>query len=214
MRNVPIIGWCSILGLVIAVSLFAVPAEGQPVLPQEEGVKEEAHYVGDKACVKCHFKQHKSWKKTELYKSMKSLEPTTEEDAELFKLKKDSGLDPAKDYTTDAKCLACHTTGYGKKGGYPEDPEKDAKKAKLMGKVSCEACHGPGSLYSKHKTAEVKKDKKATFTAEQLKEYGLTLPDENNCKTCHNENNPTNAADDFKFEKAKEGVHTHVRKKK
>ncbi|MHC4924494.1 MAG: cytochrome c family protein [Planctomycetota bacterium] len=214
MRKTSFVEWCSALVLIAGAFVATAPVEGRPVPAVEEDEAAKPEYVGDKACVKCHFKQHKSWKKTELYKSMKSLEPTTEEDAELFKLKKDSGLDPAKDYTTDAKCLACHTTGYGKKGGYPEDPEKDAKKAKLMGKVSCEACHGPGSLYSKHKTAEVKKDKKATFTAEQLKEYGLTLPDENNCKTCHNENNPTNAADDFKFEKAKEGVHTHVRKKK
>lgn len=170
-------------------------------------------YVGDKTCQKCHFQQHKSWKKTGMAKAMKVLMPTTEaEDKGLFDRKTAAKLDPAKDYTGDASCLKCHTTGYGQPGGYPVDPKKDEasqKLAALMGNVSCEACHGPGSLYVKHKTEEVEKNKDAKFTFEQMAKYGLTHPDEKNCATCHNDTAPTKPAEPFKFEDAKKKVHEH-----
>ena len=175
--------------------------------------EEEATYVGPDACKKCHFKQHRYWKKTGLNKkSFDVLKPTTEEaDKDLFAKKKKAELDPAKDYSTDATCLACHTTGYGKKGGYPENPDADdASKAlaKDMASVSCEACHGAGSKYVQHKTDTMKANKDAKFTFEGLSEKGLVKPDEASCKTCHNEKNPNNAQDTFKFEDAKGAVHS------
>src|SRR5262245_28662925 len=151
----------------------------------------KAEYVGDKTCMPCHLPQHKSWKKTAMAKAMKTLAPTTEaDDKALFDKKKAANLDPAKDYTTDAKCLKCHTTGYGEAGGYPADPKKDeaaGRLATLMGVVGCESCHGPGSLYVKHKTEEVEKNKDAKFTFEQMAKFGLTKPDEESCKKSHND---------------------------
>ena len=176
-----------------------------------EGDKPE--YVGDKACQKCHFQEHKSWKKTPLYKSMKTLAPTTEaDDKELFAKKTAAGLDPAKDYSTDAKCLKCHTTGYGTESGYPADPATDAdgKRAKALGVVGCEACHGPGSLYVQFKTAELEKNKDAKFTTEQMAPMGMTKADEATCKTCHNDQSPTK--EEFKFEEAKGKTHAHPSK--
>lgn len=178
---------------------------------------DKAQYVGDKACQKCHFQQHKSWKKTSMAKAMKTLAPTTEaDDKALFDKKTAAKLDPAKDYTTDATCLKCHTTGYGEAGGYPTDPKKDEAAGKLaaaMGSVSCEACHGPGSLYVKHKTEEVEKNKDAKFTAEDLAKFGLVKPDADNCTKCHNKDNPTNAAaGEFKYDEAKAKVHDHPKK--
>ena len=75
-----------------------------------------------------------SWKKTKLFKSLETLKPTAEADKALFDAKKAAGLDPAKDYSTDAACLKCHVTGYGKDGGYPEKitPENE-KAAKAFG---------------------------------------------------------------------------------
>jgi hypothetical protein len=177
---------------------------------------EKPSYVGDKACQKCHFQQHKSWKKTSLAKAMKTLGPTTEaDDKALFDKKKASNLDPAKDYSTDAACLACHTTGYGEPGGYPVDPKKDdaaAKQAAVTGSVGCESCHGPGSAYVKHKTEKVGENKDAKFTFEGLAPFGLVKPDEAVCAKCHNDKAPTKPAEPFKFEDAKGKVHDHPKK--
>ena len=48
--------------------------------------------------------------------------------------------------------------------------------------VSCESCHGPGSLY---KSMTVMKN------LDQAKAKGLIMPDENVCKKCHNSESPT-----------------------
>ncbi len=180
------------------------------------GDGDKPQYVGDKACQKCHFQEHKSWKKTPMAKSMKALAPTTEaDDKALFDKKKAANLDPAKDYTTDEKCLKCHTTGYGEPGGYPKDPKADeaaGKAAAAMGAVSCETCHGPGSEYVKFKSAEVEKNKDVKFTWDQLAKFGLTKPDETLCAKCHNKEGPTQPAEPFKFEDAKAKVHDHPKK--
>ncbi len=196
--------------IVIGLAAAAVVA----LAVNRSGAEEKATFVGDAKCMKCHSKQVGSWKKTDLFKSLETLKPTTEADnKELFEAKKKSGLDPAKDYTTDAACLKCHTTGYGQEGGYPEKvTEENSKVAKAMGAVSCEACHGAGSLYLAYKNEKRKENKEATFTADELKKYGLIAPDEANCKTCHNKDNPTNALKEFKFEEAKKGVHDHPTK--
>jgi hypothetical protein len=81
------------------------------------------------------------------------------------------------------ECLACHTTGYGK-GGYSAE---DTTKADF-GHVGCEACHGPGSEY---KSKKVMESREASLAA------GLLIPDENTCKTCHNEKSPTFKGFDF-----------------
>ena len=176
--------------------------------------EDKAEYVGDKACQKCHFQEHKSWKKTGMAKAMKSLAPTTEaDDKALFDKKTAAKLDPAKDYTTDATCLKCHTTGYGTDTGYPKDPKADeaaGKRATMLGMVGCEACHGPGSLYVKHKTAELEKNKDAKFTTETLAPMGMIKPDQKLCETCHNADNPTKG--ELKYEEDKAKTHDHPKK--
>jgi hypothetical protein len=205
-----------------AATVFALALAEGAAEDTAPSAGDKAQYVGDKACQKCHFQQHKSWKKTGMAKAMKTLAPTTAaDDKALFDKKTAAKLDPAKDYTTDATCLKCHTTGYGEAGGYPADPKKDdaaAKLATLTGSVSCEACHGPGSLYVKYKEPIVTKNneekKETTFTWEELSKVGLTKPDANACAKCHNKDNPTNAtAGEFKFEEAKAKVHDHPAKK-
>ena len=192
------------LGMVFVLALSAPSGTAQ------EG---EAKYLGPDACKKCHFKQARYWKKTKLKTALDVLKPTTEDaDKELFARKKGASLDPAKDYSTDAKCLACHTTGYGKPGGYPTDPAANAELAEAMAGVSCEACHGPGSKYVEHKTKALEADKAAKFTFDDLAPMGLVKPDATNCKTCHNDQNPTNATDAFKYDEAKAGVHSKKKK--
>ena len=197
--------------LVVALAAATVSAGDTPA-----PAGDKAKYVGDETCKKCHSAEHKSWKKTAMAKSMKTLAPTTEaDDKALFDRKTAAKLDPAKDYSTDEKCLKCHTTGYGETGGYPVDPKKDeaaGKAAAAMGSVSCEACHGAGSLYVKHKTEEVEKNKDAKFTWEQLGKFGMVKPDEASCSKCHNKDNPAPPAEAMKFEDGKAKVHDHPKK--
>lgn len=47
----------------------------------------------------------------------------------------------------NAKCLPCHTTGYGRFSGY--DPESDEKGGIDLRGVQCEACHGPGTKHTR-----------------------------------------------------------------
>ena len=170
-------------------------------------------YVGSTKCMKCHSKQVTSWKKTVLARSMDTLRPVTEADNKaLFDARKKANSDPAKDYTTDARCLGCHTTGYGKDGGYPEKITDDNKKvAEVMGSVSCEACHGPGSVYLEYKNAKRKENKDYAFTKEELAKVGLALPTMETCKACHNKDAPSQPATPLDFEVAKAKVHEHVK---
>ncbi|MFA4948475.1 MAG: multiheme c-type cytochrome, partial [Candidatus Krumholzibacteriia bacterium] len=47
--------------------------------------------------------------------------------------------------TANPECLACHTTGYGRPGGY--DPAAEKEGAPYLLGVQCEACHGPGTMH-------------------------------------------------------------------
>lgn len=174
---------------------------------------EGAEYIGAEGCKKCHFKQYLSWKKTEMAKSF-----TTLKAGEAKEAKEKAKLDPAKDYTKDATCLGCHTTGYGKAGGYPALvegkawTEEETKRAAAMEGVQCESCHGPGDKY-----AAYKKDHD-DYKLKEVLDMGLVHPDKDNCVSCHNEKNPTMAKDaKFDYEAATKDatkIHNHVPLKK
>jgi mono/diheme cytochrome c family protein len=176
---------------VIAASDGAQPSEGESAYS----------YVGIKKCKSCHLETHKSWAKTRMGMAFETLKP-----GEAGEAKEQSGLDPAHDYTTDAKCLECHTTGYGKSGGYAIPPEGDkraARKAKNLMGVGCESCHGPGSGYVKI-FEEIDKSQRK-YSVEELYSAGLRKIDKATCQQCHNDKSPTISADDpFDFEKIME----------
>ena len=102
---------------------LTVPIFGQGALA-EDGAK----YVGSRSCEPCHEEQYANFTahsgKADSYRSVTLMK---------------KGL-------TDAEyreCLECHTTGYGKPGGFVSEAETpDLKDA------GCEACHGPGSLHA------------------------------------------------------------------
>ena len=148
------------------------------------GAVDGADYVGVKKCKMCHIKQFKSWEKTSMATSFENLKAGMKADA-----KKKAGLDPEKDYTTDANCLVCHTTGYGKPGGFTSIEATP----KLIN-VQCESCHGPGGDFRK-----VMKDKK--FKLADVVAAGLILPNEkvNNCMECHGSDSPFNETVDAKY---------------
>ncbi len=156
-------------------------------------------YVGAKKCKACHIKQYKAWKKTTMATSFKNLKPGINAEA-----KKKAGLDPNKDYTADADCLKCHTTGYGKPGGF-----KSIAETPKLANVQCEACHGPGSKFKKI----MKKNKK--FKREEVKAVGWIFPseDEAGCMACHGGESPftekVDAKYKFDFKERLEKTHKH-----
>lgn len=161
---------------------------------------EEPSYIGIKQCKLCHQPHYDSWDTTRMSKAFELLQPSVRS-----KQKKAAGLDPKKDYSADPNCLPCHTTGYGKEGGFvslEQTPE--------MANVQCEMCHGPGSIY-----AEMMLKKRGTYTREDyITKGGMTLPSkENNLCTeaCHNPGSPfISSGFKFNFENRKEiGTHRH-----
>lgn len=87
----------------------------------------ENRYVGSAACGDCHPEEYKNF--INYAKKSKSFEG-------IEKLKK--GL-TEKELRT---CYSCHTTGYGKAGGF-ESPEKTPH----LKDAGCEVCHGPGEAH-------------------------------------------------------------------
>lgn len=178
----------------VVVAAMAVPA-------QAGGFE----YVGTSKCKKCHIKEHRSWKKTKMGQAFETLKPGVASEA-----KQEHGLDSGKDYTTDAKCLKCHTTGFGHAGGYavPDESDKKAvKKAKKLRGVGCESCHGPGSGYLKI-FEDIFKSKR-TYKVDELHAVGLKKMDAAACTECHNDQSPTfdtSKPFDFAAEKDK-GTH-------
>ncbi|MBI4848331.1 MAG: hypothetical protein HY808_07140 [Nitrospirae bacterium] len=142
-----------------------------------------AEYIGAKKCKACHMKEYKAWEKTLMATSFENLKPGVKA-AEKTKAK----LDPNKDYTADPNCLRCHTTGYGKPGGF-----KSIAETPDLANVQCESCHGPGSEYSK-----VMKANKEYPLAEAK---GLILPseDEKGCMVCHGGESPFTDKVDAKY---------------
>ncbi len=160
----------------------------------------EHAYVGAKKCKMCHLKEYNSWAATKMANAFGQLKPGASAEA-----KQKAGLDSNKDYTTDAKCLGCHTTGYGKPGGFVDF----ATTPDLAG-VGCEMCHGAGGTYvqKQYMSLENKEFKKPDLVA-----VGLTAQiTKSTCEGCHNTNSPFVGKDYvFDFEARKtQGTHEKI----
>ena len=168
-------------------------------------------YVGAETCKKCHGPQLKAWKETKMANVFDLLRPGVRPEE-----KTKAGLDPNKDYTRDAECLPCHTTGWDQPGGYAIPPEGDSpeeQKARELAEarqgVQCEACHGPASLAVAFKSENEQYQWADVEKAGALS--GMLFPTEETCQICHNEKSPFVGEDYvFEFEKRKEeGTHAH-----
>ena len=129
-------------------------------------------YIGASKCKMCHVKpatgeQYNIWLKGPHANAMKTLASD-----ESKKIATELGI---ADPTTDPACISCHST-------VGAVDKKLIASAKIDEGVSCESCHGPGSMY---KGASVMKNRELAMTK------GLVIPDEALCKTCHNEKSPT-----------------------
>ncbi len=112
-------------------------------------------YVGSESCKSCHENEYKNF--TAYSKKSQSF-------GSVLRMKKK---------LTDAEiriCFGCHTTGYGKPGGFLSEAETPHLK-----NAGCEVCHGPGSL---HVTTRNPKDIQGKLTAKE-------------CGGCHDESRVT-----------------------
>ena len=158
--------------------------------------KKRPKYVGSEFCAECHLKAFKSWEKTKLATSLLVLGPRKK-----VQKKKELGLDPLKNYTTDAECMKCHTTGFKKK--------KDGTFKFSEYGIGCEECHGPGSVYS-----EIMRKKGRDYERKELTEAGMILYFKKGCLTCHRSQSPLVEKDSVFIHKEKyKDVHTPVKLK-
>ncbi|MHC4424696.1 MAG: cytochrome c family protein, partial [Planctomycetota bacterium] len=166
----------------------------------------DATYIGVKKCKSCHFKQWNSWRKTKMAQTFEVLKPGVRNE-EKTKLK----FDPNRDYTKDATCLGCHTSGFGIPGGYIVPADGDAKEqAADNAGVTCEGCHGPGS-----KSVEIQEDikeNKRPYKFAELRAVGFHKAGVRSCTPCHNASDPGKEPGyHFAYEeKRKEGQHENI----
>ena len=182
------------LAIVAVMYLWAKPGYKHEVQNQ---------FVGPSTCVEeCHREQGESWAKTRMAQSFDALRPGV-----YAKEKASVGMDPEADYTHDANCLPCHTTGYGLVGGFvsiEETPE--------MAGVTCEACHGAGGMY----VNTVMDADDPTFATSDARDAGLIYPPTARvCTKCHNEDSPfVDAGYEFDYEqRVAKGTHEHYQLK-
>jgi hypothetical protein len=95
--------------------------------PRENLLPTTASYVGSAACQSCHAAEHATWAKGAHARALESL--------------------AAKGKAESADCLRCHTTGFGRPGGFPADARPSAHPG--LAHVGCESCHGPGGDHVK-----------------------------------------------------------------
>lgn len=216
LRVLVLVSLIVVVGLVVALqpsntsnaSAADVASVAVWILPSSLGVDDAPEYVGSKKCKMCHIVEYRSWEKLKHAKAFESLKPD-----QASEIKTKFGLDPAKDYSTDATCLVCHTVGFGKTGGYavPDPNDKKAvKAAQSLKGVGCESCHGAGEEYLKlHK--EINKSKRK-YKLEEMFAAGMTRVEEATCTSCHNTQNPTVDRQSYTFnyhERLVDGVHEH-----
>jgi peroxiredoxin len=120
-------------------SLAALPlAEKQKILEKQGKLHApllptSAAYVGSQACQSCHAGEFDTWSKHPHANALASLQ--------------------AKGAAAKPECLTCHTTAFGRPGGFPKDGKADAHAD--LARVGCESCHGPGGDHVKPDAARV-----------------------------------------------------------
>lgn len=88
---------------------------------------EDKKFVGTKACVDCHQEQYDNFKKY------------SKKAHSFLSIKKMEKKLTSQEYT---ECFQCHTTGYGRPGGFVSESQTPDLK-----NPGCEVCHGPGSVH-------------------------------------------------------------------
>lgn len=137
-------------------------------------------YEGIKGCGGCHKSQKESWQHTAHAKAFDSLKPKVKAEE-----KKKAKLDPGKDYTQDKDCIACHTIGFGEKGGF-QAGMSETEAGNLVG-VGCEECHGAGGNFRKEhrKAGNAFNKTQKPSPRQKLVSYGQNFNYDQACAKCH-----------------------------
>ncbi len=136
---------------VLAIAIVAFLATSLSLFVNRDGVMAgtpDASYVANKKCKMCHIKIFKAHAEKLHAMGFENLKDTGQE--------------------TNADCLACHSTGYGKPGGFA-----DAESTADLGGTTCQACHGPGSAHIEKGLS--KEERKALMTTDPKQ----------SCVNCH-----------------------------
>jgi hypothetical protein len=163
-KSVFVAGLAVVLSLGFALGLFAQA--------------DKAQYIGAAKCKMCHVSKAKGepytiWANSEHAKAYATL---ATEAAKTVAKKAGVDGDPQK----AAKCLKCHVTAY--------DAPAAVKAAtyKVEEGVTCETCHGPGSLYQSMKTM-----KALDAGTQDAAAVAFNPGDKKVCVKCHNQESPT-----------------------
>ncbi len=166
-------------------------------------------YLGSKRCRMCHLQWHDSWQDRPHARAWDALKPGNGSGTKCK-----ANLDAKLDYTTDARCLACHAVGFGRTGGYAiPDPDngKTRRAASVRQAVGCESCHGPGGGFVQV-MKQINQDMRP-YQVEELHGAGLNRMSPAICTSCHNAN-ALCVEPDYKFDSATmkgDSFHAHFK---
>jgi len=128
-----------------------------PLLSIADSTDTKRSYVGSDVCKTCHEKEYNSFmnyaKKSKSYESIERVKKGLTE-------KEIKG------------CYFCHTTGYGKPGGFIS-----VEKTPHLKNAGCEVCHGPGGLHIKTRNPSyikrimTKEDCEVCHTSERVRAF-------------------------------------------
>jgi hypothetical protein len=135
--------------LLFTITILLISVLLNPSFSPGQTQKQPPKYVGSDVCKRCHEKEHSSFMKY------------------AKKSKSYNSIDRVRKGLTEEEikgCYVCHTTGYGKPGGFVS-----IEKTPHLKNAGCEVCHGPGEFHVKMQNP-------------QYINRRLTLKD---CEICH-----------------------------
>lgn len=169
--------------LIFTLALFLMAMLNVELVAQAD----KAQYIGATKCKMCHSSKARGdaygiWMNS---KHAQAFTMLGSEEAKAAAKKAGLDGDPQK----SGKCLKCHVTAF--------DAPATAKAAtyKQEEGVTCETCHGPGSLYQPMKVMKALAD-----GSQDAKAVAFREGEKDKCVKCHNSESPT--FKEFKVEEA------------
>ncbi len=98
--------------------------------PARELLPKNLRFVGSESCRSCHLPEFETWAASPHAHAVDSL--------------------AREGKSQNPDCLACHTTAFGRPGGFPKQARPAAHPD--LARVGCESCHGPGEDHIQENT--------------------------------------------------------------